>query len=114
MVRRACRAAPSVMTQLPLTHAHPVHRGLRAELHEIAARLHREFDDRIGAEGVERVLEEVTARFEHARVRTFLPLLVHRYARSDLRAASGSGSVVDPGTRAEPMPAPPADAVTPG
>jgi len=27
-------------------------------------------------------------RFADARVRTFLPLLVHRYARSDLRAVT--------------------------
>jgi hypothetical protein len=59
--------------------------------------LHRDFDDLIGAEVVDRVLDEVAARFVEARVRTFLPLLVHRYARSDLRAVSGSGPVADPG-----------------
>ncbi|GAA1240698.1 three-helix bundle dimerization domain-containing protein [Oryzihumus leptocrescens] len=84
-----------------MTQFHPplttqVRHGLHPELHEIAAQLHRDFDDLIGAEVVDRVLDEVAARFVDARVRTFLPLLVHRYARSDLRAVSKSGPGADP------------------
>ncbi|HET7659810.1 MAG TPA: hypothetical protein VFK66_05410 [Oryzihumus sp.] len=89
------------MTQFPtpLTHSDD---ELRTDLHEIAAQLHQDFDDLIGAEVVDRVLDEVAARFVDARVRTFLPLLVHRYARSDLRAVSGSRPVADPGAGGPP------------
>lgn len=83
------------MTQSPTPLTSPVRHGLHPELREVAAQLHRDFDDVIGAEEVDRVLDEVAARFVDARVRTFLPLLVHRYAKSDLRASSRGGPVAD-------------------
>ena len=85
------------MTQVPAPLPSSVRHGLHPELRDVADQLHRDFDDLIGPERVDRVLDEVAARFVDARVRTFLPLLVHRYARSDLRAASGNGSEADPG-----------------
>ena len=71
--------------------------GLHPELREVAAQLHRDFDPINGAETVERVLDEVAARFADARVRTFLPLLVHRYARSELRSTTLGARPEGPG-----------------
>ena len=86
------------MAPSPPPLSHPARSGLHTELHEIAAQLHRDFDGPIGSEVVDRVLDEVAARFVDARVRTFLPLLVHRYARSDLQAACANSPLADPGS----------------
>jgi len=70
----------------PLTPS--VRHGLHPELRDVAAGLHAEFDDRLGAVAVDRALDEVAGRFAEAPVRSFVPLLVHRYARHAL----GSGA----------------------
>lgn len=79
---------PSGMDQVPTPLSPRVRHGRHPELRDVAAQLHRDFDPITGAEAVDRVLDEVAARFADARVRTFLPLLVHRYARSELRSAT--------------------------
>ena len=66
----------------PLTPS--VRHGLHPELRDVATRLHAEFDDHAGAPAVDRVLDEVAGRFAGAPVRSFVPLLVHRYARDAL------------------------------
>jgi hypothetical protein len=71
----------------PLTPS--VRHGLHPELRDVATRLHAEFDDHAGASSVARVLDEVAGRFADAPVRSFVPLLVHRYARHAL----GSGAL---------------------
>ena len=75
-----------------------IRHGLHPDFREVAAQLHRDFDLVAGAEVVDRVLDEVAARFADARVRTFLPLLVHRYARSDLRSATIGAPRAMPGS----------------
>jgi len=75
------------MDQVSTPLSSRIRHGLHPDFREVAVQLHRDFDLLTGAEVVDRVLDEVAARFVDARVRTFLPLLVHRYARSDLRSA---------------------------
>jgi hypothetical protein len=62
--------------------------GLPPELGDVARRLHAEFDADLGAEVVSRALQVATERFVDARVRSFVPLLVHRMAREELRAVA--------------------------
>ena len=76
------------MDQVSTPFSSRIRHGLHPDFREVAAQLHRDFDLLAGAEVVDRVLDEVAARFVNARVRTFLPLLVHRYASSDLRSVT--------------------------
>jgi hypothetical protein len=85
------------MNEVPTPLGPRVRHGLQPELRDVAEQLHRDFDPITGAETVDRVLDEVAARFADARVRTFLPLLVHRYARSDLRSATLGARPAVPG-----------------
>jgi hypothetical protein len=78
----------------PLTPS--VRHGLHPELRDVATRLHAEFDDRVGVPAVDGVLDEVAGRFAAAPVRSFVPLLVHRYARHAL-ASGASPAEVPPG-----------------
>jgi hypothetical protein len=70
-----------------------VRHGLHPELRDVATRLHIEFDDRLGTPAVDRVLDEVAGRFADAPVRSFVPLLVHRYARHALGAGAPAAEV---------------------
>src|SRR4051812_47404537 len=78
----------------PLTPS--VRHGLHPELRDVATRLHAEFDDRVGVSAVDGVLDEVAGRFAGAPVRSFVPLLVHRYARHAL-ASGAPAAEIPPG-----------------
>jgi hypothetical protein len=65
-----------------------VRHGLHPELRDVASRLHAEFDAELTAGTVDAALDEVAARFAQAPVRSFVPLLVHRYARARLRTGA--------------------------
>ena len=86
------------MDQVSTPLSSRVRHGLHPDFREVAAQLHRDFDLLTGVEVVDRVLDEVAAIFADARVRTFLPLLVHRYARSDLRTLADGVHTAGPGT----------------
>jgi hypothetical protein len=85
------------MDEVPAPLSLRVRYGLQPDLSDVAAQLHRDFDPITGAETVDRVVDDVAARFADARVRTFIPLLVHRYARSDLRSATLGARSAEPG-----------------
>ena len=85
------------MDQVSTPLSSRIRHGLHPDFREVAAQLHRDSDLLTGAEVVDRVLDEVAADFADARVRTFLPLLVHRYATSDLRAFSVAPGGAVPG-----------------
>jgi hypothetical protein len=55
------------------------------DLHDVAHFVHEEFDGRLDSHAVDQCLSQVAARFEDAPVRSFVPLLVGRYAREELR-----------------------------
>ena len=55
------------------------------ELHNVAHFVHEEFDGQLDPRAVDECLNQVTARFDSAPVRSFVPLLVRRYVREELR-----------------------------
>jgi hypothetical protein len=56
-----------------------------SELHDVAHFVHEEFDDLLDPRAVDECLSQVTARFEGAPVRVFVPLLVRRYVSEELK-----------------------------
>jgi hypothetical protein len=56
------------------------------DLHGVAHLVHEEFDEQLGARAVDECMHQVAARFVGAPVRSFVPLLVRRYAREELKA----------------------------
>lgn len=63
---------------------------LSGDLSVVVGGLHDEFDARLGAAVVDRDIQVVADRFTRARVRSFVPLLVRRYARERLRELSAA------------------------
>ena len=55
------------------------------ELHDVAHGLHEEFDEHLDPSAVDECLQKVASRFEGATIRSFVPLLVGRYVREELR-----------------------------
>ena len=55
------------------------------DLHEVANRVHEEFDDHLDPRVVDECLNQIAARFAGATVHTFIPLLVRRYVREELQ-----------------------------
>jgi hypothetical protein len=56
-----------------------------SDLHDVAHFVHEEFDGRLDPHAVDQCLKQVAARFDGATVRSFVPLLVRRYAREELQ-----------------------------
>lgn len=63
----------------------PGHPEIDTELHAVADFVHEEFDGQLDPQVVEDCLFQVASRFDGASVRVFVPLLVRRYVREDLR-----------------------------
>ena len=59
------------------------------DLHEVANRVHEEFDDHVDPRVVDECLNQIAARFADATVHTFIPLLVRRYVREELQTRLG-------------------------
>jgi hypothetical protein len=55
------------------------------ELHDVAQVVHEEFDQHLDPGAVDECLQKVVSRFEGAKIRSFIPLLVGRYVREELR-----------------------------
>jgi hypothetical protein len=58
--------------------------GVDQDLHDVSHRVHEEFDEHLDPRAVDECLSKVSARFDGATVRAFVPLLVRRYAREEL------------------------------
>ena len=56
------------------------------DLQDVAHFVHEEFDGQLDPHAVDQCLSQVAARFDGASVRSFVPLLVRRYAREELHA----------------------------
>jgi hypothetical protein len=54
------------------------------DLHDVSHLVHEEFDEQLDPQDVDQCLKKVSARFDGATVRAFVPLLVRRYAREEL------------------------------
>lgn len=59
---------------------------INADLQEVAHQVHTEFDACLDPLEVDECLHRVASQFEDATVRAFVPLLVRRYVRDELRA----------------------------
>ena len=57
-----------------------------SELHAVKHLVHEEFDEQLDPGAVDETLNSVTSRFTGAPVRVFVPLLVRRYAREELKS----------------------------
>jgi len=66
-------------------HPNPGQPQIDPELHEVADVVHQEFDGQLDPRAVDECLCQVAARFSDAPVRSFVPLLVGRYTREELR-----------------------------
>jgi hypothetical protein len=66
------------------------------DLHDVAQRVHEEFDDRLDPLIVDECLNQVVARFASAPVRNFVPLLVRRYVREELQARQAQIKAMPP------------------
>jgi len=80
------------------TSEHP-HAPLTGDLSVVVGSLHDKYDERVGAAVVETEIQQVADRFTEARIRSFVPLFVRRYAGARLRdhgdaAAVGTGGAV--------------------
>jgi hypothetical protein len=58
---------------------------INGDLTDVAHGVHQEFDELLGPEAVDECLDRVAAKFVDAKVRAFVPLLVRRYVRAELR-----------------------------
>ena len=63
----------------------PGGRTINPDLHEVANRVHEEFDDHVDPSVVDECLNQIAARFASATVRSFIPLLLRRYVREELQ-----------------------------
>jgi hypothetical protein len=54
------------------------------DLHDVSHLVHEEFDEHLDPQDVDQCLKKVSARFDGATVRAFVPLLVRRYVREEL------------------------------
>jgi hypothetical protein len=59
---------------------------IRADLQDVAHQVHEEFANQFDPAAVDECLDRVAATFDNATVRSFVPLLVRRYVREELRA----------------------------
>jgi hypothetical protein len=58
---------------------------INADLQDVAHQVREEFADRLDPGDVDECLDRIAARFDGAKVRSFVPLLVRRYVRDELQ-----------------------------
>ena len=71
------------------------------DLHDVSHLVHEEFDEHLDPRAVDECLSKVSARFDGATVRSFVPLLVRRYAREELLGRLKQTSADDPPGRVD-------------
>ena len=57
---------------------------ISADLQDVVHQVHQEFDERLDPLTVDECLDRVAAKFDDAKVRSFVPLLVRRYVLDEL------------------------------
>ena len=57
---------------------------INADLQDVVHQVHQEFDEQLDPLAVDECLDRVAAKFDDAKVRSFVPLLVRRYASDEL------------------------------
>ncbi|WP_426560684.1 three-helix bundle dimerization domain-containing protein [Angustibacter sp. McL0619] len=68
--------------------------GLHPDLGEAARSVHEQFDEVVGQDEVDQVLDQVAGQFTDAPIRAFVPLFVQRFSNEELsrRAAARSSA----------------------
>lgn len=84
MPGRGVRSMPSCTVLITMFNAEPT---INPDLTDVASGVHEEFDERLDPRAVDECLIRVTAKFDQAKVRAFVPLLVRRYVRDELGEA---------------------------
>ena len=74
------------MASSTASDAHPGRPEIRTDLQDVAHQVHEEFANQLDPAQVDECLNRVAAKFDNATVRSFVPLLVRRYTREELRA----------------------------
>jgi hypothetical protein len=67
--------------------AHQGQPEIHADLQDVAQQVHQEFADQLDPRQVDECLGRVAAKFDEAKIRSFVPLLVRRYVREELQAS---------------------------
>ena len=67
-----------------MSHARQGQPNINPDLQNLAHRVHAEFDEQLDPLVVDECLNRVAGRFDEAKVRAFVPLLVRRYVRDEL------------------------------
>jgi hypothetical protein len=73
------------MTSSTTSSARPDRRRVSADLQDVAHQVHEEFDGILDQRAIDECLTRMAAKFDDAKVRSFVPLLVRRYVRDELR-----------------------------
>jgi hypothetical protein len=66
---------------------------VHADLQDVAHRIHEEFTDLLAQHEVDECLSRVAAKFDDAKIRAFVPLLVRRYVRDELHERLENASI---------------------
>ena len=74
------------MASSTVSGAHPGLPEIHPDLQDVAHQVHEEFANQLDPAQVDECLNRVAAKFDDATVRSFVPLLVRRYVREELRA----------------------------
>jgi len=85
--RRASSVAPDYVEGMARsTSSDPRSDGssINADLQDVAHQVHQEFADQLDPGDVDECLDRIAAKFDDAKVRSFVPLLVRRYVRDEL------------------------------
>jgi hypothetical protein len=77
------------MANFSPVEARAVQPEIDSELHEVAHGVHEEFDRHLDPIAVDECLQQVASRFDGAPIRSFIPLLVGRYVREELKTQLG-------------------------
>lgn len=70
--------------------------GLAADLNMVAGSLHEQYDSRLGVAVVDTEIQLVADRFTDAKIRSFVPLFVRRYAAGRMKGLCAQQSGPSP------------------
>lgn len=79
--RLACGVCLGSRFLITVSDARP---KINPDLTDVATGVHEEFDERLDPLVVDECLTRVAAKFDQAKVRSFVPLLVRRYVHDEL------------------------------
>ena len=79
----------SDMTGLAASDSYPGSLKINPDLQDVVRQVHLEFADLLDPQEIDACLVRVGAKFDNAKIRSFVPLLVRRYVRDELQETLG-------------------------